>query len=115
MSWLPGDRTPDGYAADLVAWLDAVAWARRYTDVYRPPGRAGYYMLAREQSDPLRADALRALGDACAPVAPQAAQFAAVRPDYVRKPLRPMTGGRKDEDAVMAALGPNYQKEMLHA
>jgi len=62
-------------------------------------------MLANGTGDALRADALRALGDACAPVAPQAAQVAAARLDYVRKPLRPMEGrNNKDEDAVMAAL-----------
>ena len=105
MSWLPGHRAPDGYAAALAAWVDAVAWARRATEHNRPSGRAGYYLLASGTTDSLRADALRALGDACAPVAPPAKQFAIVRPDYVRKPLRPLEGrNNKDEDAVIAAL-----------
>lgn len=105
MSWLPGQRTPDGYAAALADWADAVAWARRATEYNRPSGRAGYHMLASGTTDSLRADALRALGDACAPVVPPTSQFAAARPDYVRKPLRPIEGrGNKDEDAVMAAL-----------
>ena len=105
MSWLPGHRTPDGYASALADWIDAVAWARRRTEYNRPSGRAGYYMLASGTSDALRADALRALGDACAPVVPLAAQVAIARPDYVRKPLRPMEGrDGKDEDAVFAAL-----------
>ena len=104
MSWLPGTRTPGGFADDLSAWLDAIAWARKRTEHNRPSSRAGYYVLASGQADTLRADALRALGDACAPVAGAASQFAEWRPDYVRKPLRPMGRDTKDEDAVMAAV-----------
>jgi hypothetical protein len=104
MSWLPGKRTPDGYASALASWVDAVAWARRSTEYNRPSSRAGYSVLADRCDDALRADALRAIGDACAPVASSAPQFAEWRPDYVRKPLRPMTGGDKDSDAVFAAL-----------
>jgi hypothetical protein len=106
MSWLPGTRTPAGYADDLSAWVAAVTWARKSTEHNRPSSRAGYNMLADGVGDPLRADALRAIGDACAPVASPAPapQFAEWRTEYVRKPLRPMTGGDKDEDAVFAAL-----------
>jgi hypothetical protein len=105
MTWLPGTRTPDGYADDLSAWIAAVKWARKSTEYNRPSGRAGYNLLADALDDPLRADALRAIGDACAPVAGAASQFAEWRPDHVRKSLRPMEGrDTKDEDAVFAAV-----------
>jgi len=105
MTWLPGIRTPDGYADDLSAWREAVAWARKSTEYNRPTSRAGYNLRADRCDDPLRADALRAIGDACAPVAGAAPQFAEWRPDHVRKPLRPMEGrDTKDEDAVFAAV-----------